>query len=507
MKRSVKKRLTTNSQRPHFLLRGSLLAAGVALVIVASGIALLGYSYDRYYAGRIFPGVVILGEPMGGVIYAEARWAAVARANELLDQSITLVRAESEEIITPRSVGFTLDPDRLVFEAYSRGRTGSALDRGVEMLLLRMSGAAFAFAPEIDADHILERLEEKLVSYEQPVTDASLKLSTSGVEIGPASAGVRVDRADMARQIEEILAQLTLPATITIKTERIAATVTAEDLEPLVAEATRLSEPALAVVAGTRTQTIDAPTIMSWLTYDPTAAPGHAFGQLAWNTELIAGTVAGLAKKVDLPMQPRKINVLNGAVLEEGSVGQRLDRSQIVAAIETILSERRARAGLASVAQETVTAEIEEVPIEETTVTPPFTPGLYEGKYLEINLAEQTLYQWEGTNLLASYPVSTGKWSAPTPQGVLYIKNHISYAYSRKYDLYMPWWLGLSFNPDGSNYQGYGIHELPEWKGGKKEGEGHLGTPVSHGCVRLGIGPAEAIYTWAEEGTPVYIHK
>ena len=103
--------------------------------------------------------------------------------------------------------------------------------------------------------------------------------------------------------------------------------------------------------------------------------------------------------------------------------------------------------------------------------------------------------------------MSTGKWSAPTPQGVLYIKNHISYAYSRKFDLYMPWWLGLAWNPDGSGYEGYGIHELPEWKNGKKEGEGHLGTPVSHGCIRLGVGPAEAIYNWAEEGTPVYIHK
>jgi lipoprotein-anchoring transpeptidase ErfK/SrfK len=29
---------------------------------------------------------------------------------------------------------------------------------------------------------------------------------------------------------------------------------------------------------------------------------------------------------------------------------------------------------------------------------------------------------------------------------------------------------------------------------------------VSHGCIRLGIGPAETLYNWTEVGTPVYIY-
>jgi lipoprotein-anchoring transpeptidase ErfK/SrfK len=54
---------------------------------------------------------------------------------------------------------------------------------------------------------------------------------------------------------------------------------------------------------------------------------------------------------------------------------------------------------------------------------------------------------------------------------------------------------------------GHGIHELPEWKNGYKEGANHLGTPVSHGCVRLGVGPAAKVYGWAEVGTPIVIHN
>ncbi len=61
----------------------------------------------------------------------------------------------------------------------------------------------------------------------------------------------------------------------------------------------------------------------------------------------------------------------------------------------------------------------------------------------------------------------------------------------------MPFWMNF--------YRGYGIHELPYWPNGYREGEDHLGMPVSHGCVRLGIGNAEKLFNWAEIGIPVYI--
>ena len=47
---------------------------------------------------------------------------------------------------------------------------------------------------------------------------------------------------------------------------------------------------------------------------------------------------------------------------------------------------------------------------------------------------------------------------------------------------------------------------LPYWPSGYREGTNHLGIPVSHGCVRLGIGPAKTLYDWAEIGTTVAIY-
>lgn len=122
-----------------------------------------------------------------------------------------------------------------------------------------------------------------------------------------------------------------------------------------------------------------------------------------------------------------------------------------------------------------------------------------EGKYIDINLAKQHLSVFEDGKLLGTYRISTGKRGMATPTGNFKIMAKRGRAWSKKYKLYMPYFMQFTG-------VGHGIHELPEWPGGYKEGAAHLGIPVSHGCVRLGIGPAESVYGWAEVGTAVVIH-
>lgn len=121
-------------------------------------------------------------------------------------------------------------------------------------------------------------------------------------------------------------------------------------------------------------------------------------------------------------------------------------------------------------------------------------------KRVVVTLAGQSLSYYLGPKLIATHPVSTGRVGAPTPTGTFAIQDKIPRAWSARAKLWMPWWMPFI----GTKY---GLHELPEWPGGKKEGESHLGTPVSGGCVRLGIGPAKELYEWVEVGTEVDIQK
>lgn len=127
-------------------------------------------------------------------------------------------------------------------------------------------------------------------------------------------------------------------------------------------------------------------------------------------------------------------------------------------------------------------------------------PKITEGKYIDINLKSQVMTIFENGEVLDAYMVSSGKRGMETPQGTFHISNKTPRAWSAKYGLYMPYWQALV--PSGD----FGIHELPEWPGGFKEGQAHLGTPVSHGCVRLGVGPAKRVYEFTEIGTPVVVH-
>jgi lipoprotein-anchoring transpeptidase ErfK/SrfK len=128
-------------------------------------------------------------------------------------------------------------------------------------------------------------------------------------------------------------------------------------------------------------------------------------------------------------------------------------------------------------------------------------PKISSGKYIDINVKSQVMTIFENGKLLDAYLVSTGKRGMDTHQGQFAVSNKFPRAWSKKYGLFMPFWMAMV--PSGE----FGIHELPEWPGGYKEGQNHLGIPVSHGCIRLGVGPAERVYNWAELKTPVVIHE
>ena len=127
-------------------------------------------------------------------------------------------------------------------------------------------------------------------------------------------------------------------------------------------------------------------------------------------------------------------------------------------------------------------------------------PKILTGKYIDISLKFQNMVIFEDGKALDAYQISSGKRGLETPIGTFKIENKSPRAWSAAYGLWMPNWMAIL--PTGK----VGIHELPIWPGGYQEGANHLGTPVSHGCVRLGKGPAKRVYDWAEIGTPVVVH-
>lgn len=138
-------------------------------------------------------------------------------------------------------------------------------------------------------------------------------------------------------------------------------------------------------------------------------------------------------------------------------------------------------------------------------LSPAFLPlALPTEKSIEIDISSQWLKTRQDGKMLGEYQISSGKRSTPTRIGNFKVLEKLPIAYGCGADgqcWKMPYWIGIYLSGNQEN----GIHELP-FINGRREGAKSLGWPVSHGCVRLGIGPAELVYHWAEVGIPVNVH-
>lgn len=117
-----------------------------------------------------------------------------------------------------------------------------------------------------------------------------------------------------------------------------------------------------------------------------------------------------------------------------------------------------------------------------------------EGHWIDIDLGEQTLYAYDGDDLVASFLVSTGTYLHPTVTGQYSIYVKYLYTDMRGDDYYLP---DVPYTM--YFYSGYGIHGT-YW-------HSNFGTPMSHGCVNMETGNAEWLFDWSSIGTIVNIHN
>ena len=120
-----------------------------------------------------------------------------------------------------------------------------------------------------------------------------------------------------------------------------------------------------------------------------------------------------------------------------------------------------------------------------------------EEKRIEVDLTTQTLYAYEGDNLIHEFKVSTGKWGkTPTGEFDIWIKlkstrmSGGSEALGTYYNLPNVPHTMYFYNAEIPASRGFGIHGA-YW-------HDNFGTPMSHGCVNLSLKDAETLFYWAD---------
>jgi tetratricopeptide (TPR) repeat protein len=133
-------------------------------------------------------------------------------------------------------------------------------------------------------------------------------------------------------------------------------------------------------------------------------------------------------------------------------------------------------------------------------LTPPTPTPL--PKRIEVYIGQQRMYVYEGGRLIWNWIVSTGEPGRDTRTGHFEVLDKIPNAYASRWNLQMPYWLGIYYAGASEN----GIHALPILSNGQRLWAGFLGQRVSYGCIILGVEEARLLYEWANVGTPVDIY-
>jgi hypothetical protein len=128
-------------------------------------------------------------------------------------------------------------------------------------------------------------------------------------------------------------------------------------------------------------------------------------------------------------------------------------------------------------------------------------PSLSQAR-IDVSIGEQKARIYDNNVLVKTFVVSTGLNDC-TPLGTFSIQNRGEWFYSEKYRSGAKWW--VSFKGWGE----YLFHSVPMDRNGNiiPEEADKLGSPASHGCVRLAVDDAKWIYDHIPQETPVYIHN
>ena len=141
---------------------------------------------------------------------------------------------------------------------------------------------------------------------------------------------------------------------------------------------------------------------------------------------------------------------------------------------------------------------------QPVVVQPAAAPQVPEDgkKLIIVSISQQHVYAYQGGTLVYSFVASTGGRNS-TRTGTFSILDKIPKAYGSTWDFWMPDWMGIYYAGDLED----GFHSLPLLRNGQRLWGDSLGTPVTYGCIVLGIQDSRTLYNWAEIGTTVQIRR
>ena len=323
---------------------GVLLAVGIGAGVL--------YAWGQQYDGRVLPGVRVGSTELGGLTREQAE-AEIANAYGSLGAGqITLTGPDGQTTtISYADVGRGPDTSALLDAALAAGRQGEPLANLIGAPQAAIHGVTLDSAVAYDRDKLAAAVETLATTIDQTPVDASVSAGQGGTfSVSPAKDGRAVDKAALLTALDQQLAALGTPASITmaVPVVSLAPAVATASAEAAKAAADRMAADVV-VARGKDSWTIAGTSLAPLISFS-TAADGSITP--VFDESGLDPILKTLAPKVNQTVRDAGLKLVGGHVVATGTSreGRTLDGAGMKAAIISEIGARQAGAAASPVA-------------------------------------------------------------------------------------------------------------------------------------------------------------
>ncbi|MGH8431479.1 MAG: peptidoglycan binding domain-containing protein, partial [Solimonas sp.] len=173
------------------------IALGLAIVVVVTaGVALWAAIEGQVYAGRVFPGVTIEGQDVGGLDAQALTNRVKAMASLVLARPVVIRAGPNEFSRTAAALGTRASVDRVVAAALAVGRTGSLSSRLWHRITLIKHPVEISIIYTVDVDVARSAVTQLIASIVTEPIEAEVTVTAGRLVVTrPSRDGVVVDES------------------------------------------------------------------------------------------------------------------------------------------------------------------------------------------------------------------------------------------------------------------------------------------------------------------------
>jgi vancomycin resistance protein YoaR len=304
------------------------IGANAIVAILALIVLLVGYQVA--FAGRIFPGVRVMGVDLGGQTPEQAQASLTAVLDSFDSRSITVRFQDQEWQRRGGEFGLRRDVAPLVHSAYEVGREGNLLAQLVQQLHLWRSGRNLDSADVLyDSAAARAFVEELAPQVNRPVLDAHLGIRPDGsIDQQSSQIGRELDVDATWRRLNEALSDPG-PQTVELAVNQVAPRIGDEKIADARNRAVQVLGAPLTLRFDNQQWQLDSRALVKTLKVN--TAPD---GSVTVDTDraAIESLTEQIAAEIDQEPQDARFAWAGGAldVLRESKDGQKLERPATV---------------------------------------------------------------------------------------------------------------------------------------------------------------------------------